>query len=386
MILQEDEIKYIFNPYILLPGDILLMNTYEEKLRKMMGCKYEHAAIYLGDAFIMEANGLHVRMTHIYSYAFKELAHAVVLRLKNSSQIIIDRIVRASHYQMGKQYVHTSQFRNIRKFKKTREQDSTNRYFCSRLVAQSYAQEGVELLPNADYCEPDDFLNSSLLEPVKDAVIPFLPEMAKVVMFQQKGREQYEADSPSTDLFEALSKLYETDIQELGQVFTASFSQPEKDDDAIELIKVSRMFKHLDDVKSNMPWIWKDEEFFEHYDNTEDELHFLYCQMNHYDSTIIPRYKELHLQMIFAAHYNSESSLLAFMKDYVRKMVDEAVICRKRMAKLYVATFHHDEVGFIVFIDKYGFYSGFKYTDTPTDIGYLLHDVMKATSNSNKKC
>lgn len=50
MILKEHEIKYIFNPSVLLPGDILLMNTYEERLRKMMKCKYEHAAIYLGDA------------------------------------------------------------------------------------------------------------------------------------------------------------------------------------------------------------------------------------------------------------------------------------------------------------------------------------------------
>lgn len=236
----------------------------------------------------MEANGLHVLMTHIYSYAFKELEHARVLRLKNSSQIKIDRIVRASYYQMGKQYVDTTQFRYVRQFKDTREQDTSNRSFCSRLVAQSYAKEGVNLLPNADYCEPDDFLESPLLELVKDAVVPFSPEMAKVVMSQQKSREEHDADSPNAEMFAILSKLYGTDVQELGQVFMTSFLQPEKDEDAINIIKASRMFKHLEDVNRSMPWFWKDEEFFAHYNNTEEELHFLYSQMNHYDSTIIP--------------------------------------------------------------------------------------------------
>lgn len=385
MTLQEHGIKYIFNPYVLLPGDILLMNTYEERLRKMMGCKYEHAAIYLGDAYAMEANGLHVLMTHIYSYAFKELEHARVLRLKNSSQIKIDRIVRASYYQMGKQYVDTTQFRYVRQFKDTREQDTSNRSFCSRLVAQSYAKEGVNLLPNADYCEPDDFLESPLLELVKDAVVPFSPEMAKVVMSQQKSREEHDADSPNAEMFAILSKLYGTDVQELGQVFMTSFLQPEKDEDAINIIKASRMFKHLEDVNRSMPWFWKDEEFFAHYNNTEEELHFLYSQMNHYDSTIIPRYKELYIQMILAAYYHPESRLLAFMQDYIGKMVDEAVICRKRMADLYVATFHHDEGAFVLFIDKYGYYSGFEYVDKPTDIGFLLHDVMKAISKLKNK-
>lgn len=79
MIVPQEEIKYIFNPYNLLPGDILLMNTYEEDMRARMKCKYEHAAIYIGDAFLMEANGAHVVMSHIYSYAFESMNTHVFL-------------------------------------------------------------------------------------------------------------------------------------------------------------------------------------------------------------------------------------------------------------------------------------------------------------------
>ena len=87
MILPKEEIGYIFNPYVLLPGDILLMNTYEERLREKMGCKYEHAAIYVGDAYLMEANGAYDVMTHIYSYAFRNIEDACVLRVKSISPI-----------------------------------------------------------------------------------------------------------------------------------------------------------------------------------------------------------------------------------------------------------------------------------------------------------
>ena len=74
------------------------MNTYAERLRQKMGCKYDHAAIYIGDAYLMEANGAHVVMTHIYSYAFREADHACVLRLK---KLTLQNIARASRQQMG---------------------------------------------------------------------------------------------------------------------------------------------------------------------------------------------------------------------------------------------------------------------------------------------
>lgn len=119
MIVPQDEIKYIFNPYNLLPGDILLMNTYEEDMRARMKCKYEHAAIYIGDAFLMEANGVHVVMSHIYSYAFRQIDHARVLRLKKASPMILKKVARNARKQMGREYVNTMQFRYVRAYKKS---------------------------------------------------------------------------------------------------------------------------------------------------------------------------------------------------------------------------------------------------------------------------
>ena len=384
MILPKEEIKYIFNPYKLLPGDILLMNTYEERLRNKMGCKYEHAAIYIGDAYLMEANGAHVVMTHIYSYAFREADHACVLRLKKFSPITLQNIARASRQQMGREY-STRPFLRVRDFKNTDQKDNGNRSFCSRLVAQSYMEENVAIVPNADYCEPDDFLHSELLEQVSDAIVPFTDKMEKVVMNNQRLREANEIDSPNAELFKSLSQLYDVDIQDLTQFQLASFRNPELDESAIGIIKASRMFKHMDDVMRDIPWIMDDTDFLNHYKDSDAALHFLYSKMNHYDHTILPCYKELHLQTIAIAMYFPKSKVAIFLRDYIKQMVEDAVTCRKRFEELYVVMFHERQQDFVRFIEKYGFYTEFEYVDQPTDISFILHDMMKASFKSENK-
>lgn len=377
MIVPQEEIKYIFNPYNLLPGDILLMNTYEEDMRARMKCKYEHAAIYIGDAFLMEANGAHVVMSHIYSYAFREYEHACVLRLKKSSPLILEEVARNARKQMGREYVNTMQFRYVRAYKNTDKQDESNKSFCSRLVAQSYLFEGIQLLPNADYCEPDDFLTSELLEVVPNTITEFHEDLAKVVMNHQQQREDTEIESPNAELFHELSKLYGLNIQDLGQALLPSQSRPELNERAIEIIKSSKMFKHMETVKATFSWLFDDAQFLSHYVNAQEALHFLYSSMNHYDNTIIPYYKELHLQMIILAYYFPQNTLFVFMRDYIKEMVEEAITCRTRFADLFMLLAKERSTETFAFIEQYGLYRDIEYKPKPVDIGFLLKDIMK---------
>lgn len=378
MILQKEEIGYIFNPYVLLPGDILLMNTYEERLREKIGCKYEHAAIYLGDAYLMEANGAYDVMTHIYSYAFRNIEDACVLRMKSSSPITRESVTRAARQKMGREYEDTKKFRYVRVLKNTDRKNDTNRSFCSRLVAQAYACEGINLLPNADYCEPDDFLQSELLEKVVDALIPFTDEMTEVIMNNQALREKDEAASPNAQLFASLSVLYNEDIQELTQALLVAQQQPEKSEDAIELIKSSGMFKHIEEVKRKCPWVFDDDDFFKHFQDFDKGMHFLYSSMNHYDRTILPDYKQLHLQLVTISHYCPDFKVGIFLRDYIKVMVEEAIECRKRFEDLYVEAFTRNEESFLSFVVKYGVYNDYEYHDKLTDISFILREVMKA--------
>lgn len=380
MILNETEIKYIFNPYVLIPGDILLMNTYEEILRGKLKCQYEHAAIYIGDAQIMEANGAHVVMSHIYSYAFKDFEHARVLRLKDYSPITLSDVARNARKQMGREYVNKRHLLHVRDFKKTDEKDKSNRSFCSRLVAQSYKGENIDIVPNSDFCEPDDFLKSPYLEQVKDAVVPITEELLNVVMVQQKYREEHDIDSPNAALFKNLSELYGIDIQDLGQAIQSAIDKPELDDKAIEIIRTSDMFKHMDSIRKEMPWFLDNEEFFMHFSEVDKGMHFLYSQMNHYDHTILPDYKELHAQITVNSYYIPQCKLLSFLKDHINKMVSEAIFCRKRLEKLFIEMFSRHEKEFFDFIERYGIYAEYEYVDKPLNIDFILRDMLKVTT------
>lgn len=384
MIVPKDEIKYIFNPVNLRPGDILLMNTYEEDMRRVMKCRFEHAAMYLGDGYIMEANGVFVLMSHIYSYAFREREHACVLRMKKASPITLSNVVRAAFQQVGREYINTMQFRHVRGFKNTDKQDTSNRSFCSRLVAQAYSEESICPVHNPDYCEPDDFLASDKLEEIQDGVMPFPQELEHVVMYQQQHREDTDIDSPNAELFKLLSDLYKEDIQDLGQVLMASFKHLELDESAIEIVKSSRMFKLMDDVKHDSPWLLDDDAFLEHFTDTEEGMHCLYSQLKHYDDTLIPRYRELHLQLITTAYYFPKSKFAAFLRDYIQQMVDDAITIRKRLEHFFVLMHDQREADFDAFVDKYGFYYEFRYEPKPIDIGFILHDIMKASYQTNK--
>ena len=204
-------------------------------------------------------------------------------------------------------------------------------------------------------------------------------------MNNQKLREANEIDSPNAELFKSLSQLYDVDIQDLTQFQLASFRNPELDEAAIEIIKASRMFKHMDDVMRDIPWIMDDTDFLNHYKDSDAALHFLYSKMNHYDHTILPCYKELHLQTIAVAMKFPKSKVAIFLRDYIKQMVEDAVTCRKRFEELYVVMFHERQQDFVRFIEKYGFYTEFEYVNQPTDISFILHDMMKASFKSENK-
>lgn len=377
-IVPIEEVRFIFNPAVLEKGDILLMNTYEERFREKLGCKFEHAAIYVGDAYIMEANGLHVVMSHIYSYAFREEDHACVLRLKKYSLRTLEEVARNARKQMGRDYVDTNQFRYVRALKNSDKKDTSNNSFCSRLVAQSYADENIHLLPNPDFCEPDDFLTSSLLEEVGGAIIPYTSDMEKIIVNNQKERELHEAESPNSEMFDALSAIYGEDIQDLGQALMADCKHPDKSDLAIDAVIASPMFKHKDDVDREMPWFWDDDSFLEYHSDDKRALHFIYSNLNHYDRTFIPDFRELHAQMVTLAYFRPDCKLAVFLRDYIAKMVNEAIECRIRLEKMYEMMQEKRPESFEKFISEYGPYEDYKYVPKPLDISFILNDVMKA--------
>lgn len=384
-ILPIDEIKYVFNGAALQPGDILLMNTYHEVQRKVMerfssSCIYDHAALYIGDAFLMEANGLGVVMNRIYSYGFKAEKDACILRLKNQSPVTIANVIYNAKSYMGMEFgseeAHAVPFN-----KNTDKEDTSNRSFCSRLVAKCYSEEGINLFQNPAYCAPDDFLVCDQLDKIEPSLVPFTSEMEATVNNAQNERANFKNATYWAAPFQQFTALYGDDIQTMAQLIASASRHIDKDDEALKIISDNKLFQPEEDRKANWPWLDEDDDFFNHHDSTEKQMFFLHCQFLHFDLTYIPSLKQNFASLCLAESMCPQSKVIARIKQGFGDILEETIKTRKRLEELYIATAFRDKEGFKAFIEKYGLYKDYEYIDTPISIDHILHDMMKASNN-----
>lgn len=375
--LNSEDIHFVFDTAMLQEGDILLMNTYHERQRKrMVGCIYDHAAIYAGDAFIMEADGLGVVQSHVYSYGFKEKGHACVLRLKDTSMRKQKAIVEKAREEMGKAYGIREAYA-VLEFKDNAEQKpQANTTFCSRLVASAYMSQGYRIATNPNYCAPDDFLKSDLLFSVDDAVVPATEDVIPTILKQQSERENPEIELQ--EAFERYSKLYGCSIQSIGDLLLAAVRHPELDEEGVRVLNEDlRLFHPEEETRNSWPWFDDDTQFKEHFRSVEDRLFFLHNQFLHYDKTYLPLFAKNGITLAMLCVYYPHCKMMARYKDGFTAVYEEAVRVRKRLADLYVDTFYEEREEFSKFIHEYGPYVNFEYHEVVTDLSFMLEAIMK---------
>ena len=385
-ILPVEEIKYVFNGAVLQPGDILLMNTYHETQRKVMerysgSCIYDHAALYIGDAFLMEANGLGVVMNHIYSYGFKAEKDGCIMRLKNQSPATVSNVIYNAKAFMGMEF-DGNEAHAVPANRDTDKEDTSNRTFCSRLVSQCFSDEGIKLFRNPNYCSPDDFLNCEQLERVEPSLMPFTSEMEATVMNAQNQRVDFKSATYWATTFQQFSSLYGEDIQTMAQLIAAASRHIDRDDAALSIIANNHLFEPVEDRKAHWPWLDKDEDFFSHFPTMEKQMFFLICQFLHFDETYLPSLKQNFASISVAESMCPQSKLIERIALGFKDILKETIQTRKRLAELYRAVANHDKDGFKKFAKQYGLYKDFEYVETPLCIDHILHDMMKA-SNAN---
>lgn len=377
MIVTKEEIRFVFNESLMKPGDILLMNTYESQRRLMPGCQYDHAAIYLGNAFLMEADGTGVVMNHVYSYAFKEWNHGCVMRLKHASPKAMEDILLWVRTQMAMEF-DAMQAKDVNKKRDTDEEEHSNRTFCSRLVAQAYHHGGIDVVKNPDYCSPDDFLSSALLEKVEPSLQPFTEEMSKTVMNGQTERNQSDWSTCLAEMFQTFSQFYGDDIQTFDQFLISAVRHTDKDTDAIYLLEKQKwMTPPAEQTSLVWPWFNDDEAFFAHFQTTQDVMFFLCNQFTHYDKTYLPIFQTNALNMGIFAKLRKDSQMVQKISQHLHAVLDEAIRMRKRLEDLYVDTFTRDEKGFLAFYEKYGHYRHFEYQPGTIDISRTLRALLE---------
>ena len=159
---------------VLQVGDIVLTTTNELTSRSIRAAStartkskidVSHAMICVDHCSVIDANAEGVQARNTQRLFYDDNCAIYILRpsvpLTDNEMEALCTYVRA---RIGTQYTKKEAARLL----KGGSNHSGRRQFCSRLVAQAYASIGRPLVPNADYCWPDDFKGSAHLSVVPD--------------------------------------------------------------------------------------------------------------------------------------------------------------------------------------------------------------------------
>jgi len=166
--------KYILDASKLDTFDIILTKNKKipsKLIRYFTSSDYSHASVYMSDYSIIEAT----REGRVFSQntqrlIFDNIDDCKVLRYKNiltdSDKIALEFFLRSN---VSTRYSVSEAYKTL-DYSETDEQAIKREQFCSRLVAQAFAEIGVKLVHNIDYCSPEQLNSSDLLETVPNVI------------------------------------------------------------------------------------------------------------------------------------------------------------------------------------------------------------------------
>jgi hypothetical protein len=208
------------------PGDIILTTTDEFPsgvIRKTTKSDISHAMLCVDHSSIIHAVTEGVRSENTQRIFFKEDLPVHVMRFKDGlSAADIRTVCDYVRSKVGSEYTYTEAARAWRK----RGKKFSSRQFCSRLVAQGYAEAGHRLVHEPNFCTPGQLGASPLLVEVPNATIEVSDDE---VAF-------WESHTSATDLMHEISlkvlkgaRKFDKKIQDFNDVGRFVIENPQHD-------------------------------------------------------------------------------------------------------------------------------------------------------------
>ena len=341
--MEVNDVRYVFDTSVLKKGDVLLINTYNERMHLLMKSQYDHVALYAGDAFIMESDGGGVVLNHIFSYGFKEVDDAIVLRCKSDSELIREGVVFYARSTMGMEF-GSLEARKVPKYEATEKPAESNRMFCSRLVALSYDKMGVNLVPNPNYCTPASFMDSDKLVRVYDALVPATDAAKQVIAIHSKARENAENVEMLVSMYGRMSEIYGADIQAMDQLIKTALQKPEKDDEAVIALYDTDFYKRRFEGRG-LYCLNDRDAFYKKYDSLDRRMWFLLNQDSHLDNTYIPSITANVQTFSVLSSQHPNSKVVAFFRDFFKEQLNELMDYQVWVGTMLVETVENNPEG-----------------------------------------
>jgi len=148
------------------PGDILLTARpakISRAIRLATRGVVSHAMICVQHGSFIDSTADGVQARNLQRELFEDDEEVFLFRLKAPvNRDLLSKITDYARAEIGARYSVSEAMRSVSKTRRPR----SRRQFCSRLVARAYKQAGIDLVPDADYCSPEDLRRSVLLREI----------------------------------------------------------------------------------------------------------------------------------------------------------------------------------------------------------------------------
>lgn len=232
--------KYIFDFTKIQTGDILLLNV-DPRLSAIMkdktGSVYHHAILYTGGSSHIHSNkGPGVQAENTRRMLFESNEAAIALRAKDlEDPNFIRDVVDIARTKVGTEYSMDEARRTVQEHTET--YFDPNRQFCTRFVAQAYAEAGLQIVDDPNYCTPFDLTSSEKMVVVNDVLTEASAEQIEYASEENTVLSQQIAIH--NHIFSNAREITGKDIQTFNQLTEHLLSDPKHDKEITALIENS---------------------------------------------------------------------------------------------------------------------------------------------------
>lgn len=262
---MAEEKKYLIDFSKVELGDILLIISdrgISQAMNRFTGCPYHHAMLIVAHwSYIHSAmNG--VQAGNPGYLIFEKPDDVILLRLRERDHRIVHMATNAVRRKIGMAY-STDEMRQCNRATEDMNALEANRQFCTRLVAQAFANVGIKLVPNPDYCSPQDLRTSPLVEVIGDVLKEGNEEQLEAA---RKGSVHLDKQEEiHSDILRQARQITGTDIQSLDQLELHILQHRDSDGPLSEVIERSGYLDLWKDEMHNNSMLYNVEDFMAYF-------------------------------------------------------------------------------------------------------------------------
>jgi len=208
------------------PGDILFTarpRKISKTIRAATDGVVSHAMICVQHSSFIDSTSDGVQARNLQRELFEDDERAFHFRLKNPpSRQVLEQIIDYARAEVGVRYSISEAARSVAAVRRPR----SRRQFCSRLVARVYKMAGIELVPDADYCSPEDLRRSPLL---KELTVEFEPVSAEEFAWMSDRPNPIQATHNAQNAVLDAARSVDSEVENFNDLYGFLVRRPEAD-------------------------------------------------------------------------------------------------------------------------------------------------------------